>query len=229
MTTAPTDELPHGPGVTDEWLFAAWSPDASLGLMSGHRITGSRAWYWSAFVQRGEPLLHLAEWDVRVRADPFIVKAPEMWAEHHCVAPLEQWTIGNEAFFVALDDADEAVGRAYGTPTATAMDLEWYATGEPVALDDGFSQAGTVHGRIDVMGRSPVELAEVPATRWRRWRTAGTLATMTLPGAVAHTGLRAPFAFPDGSVADWVLTPQGWRARGPSTGVRHTASHDVNP
>ena len=104
--------------MTDEWLFAAWSPDASLGLLSGHRVTGSRAWYWSAFVQTREPLLHLAEWDVKVRADPFIVKAPEMWAEHHCVAPLEQWSIGNEAFFVALDDADEALGRAYGTPTA---------------------------------------------------------------------------------------------------------------
>ena len=99
VPVTPTDELPHGPGVTDEWLFAAWAPDASLGLLSGHRVTGSRAWYWSAFVQAREPLLHLAEWDVKVRADPFIVKAPEMWAEHHCVAPLEQWSIGNEAFF----------------------------------------------------------------------------------------------------------------------------------
>ena len=185
VPVTPTDELPHGPGVTDEWLFAAWAPDASLGLLSGHRVTGSRAWYWSAFVQAREPLLHLAEWDARVRADPFIVKAPEMWAEHHCVAPLEQWTIGNEAFFVALDDADEAIGRAYGTPTATAMDLEWYATRDPVALDDGFSQDGTVHGRIDVMGRTPVELAEVPAMRWRRWRTAGTLATLSRPGVLA--------------------------------------------
>jgi hypothetical protein len=216
VPVTPTDELPHGPGVTDEWLFAAWAPDASLGLLSGHRVTGSRAWYWSAFVQAREPLLHLAEWDVKVRADPFIIKAPEMWAEHHCVAPLEQWSIGNEAFFVALDDADEALGRAYGTPTPTAMDLEWYATGEPVALDDGFRQDGTVHGRIDVMGRPATDLTEVPAMRWRRWHTAGTLTTVTQPGVIAHTGLRAPFAFPDGSVADWVLTPQGWRARGPS-------------
>lgn len=216
LGAAPTDELPHGPGVTDEWLFAAWSPDGSLGLVSGHRITGSRAWYWSAFVRAREPLLHLAEWDVKVRADPFIVKAPEMWAEHHCVSPLEQWSIGNEAFFVALDEPDEALGRGYGTPTPTAMDLEWYATGDPDVLDDGFRQAGTVHGRIDVMGRPATDLAEVPAMRWRRWRTAGTLATVTLPGVIAHTGLRAPFAFPDGSVADWVLTPQGWRARGPA-------------
>ena len=223
VVVAPTDELPHGTGVTDEWLFAAWSPDAAVGLLSGHRVTGSRAWYWSAFVETRHPLLHLAEWDVKVRADPFIVKAPEMWAEHHCVAPLEQWSIGNEAFFVALDDADEALGRAYGTPTATAMDLEWYAAGDPEPIADGFRQDGVVHGRIDVIGRNPTELSEVPATRWRRWRTAGTLSTLTPPGVVAHTGLRAPFAFPDGSVADWVVTPWGWRARGPRAEVHGSA------
>ena len=95
------------------------------------------------------------------------------------------------------------------------MDLEWYATADPDMCDDGFSQVGTVHGRIDVSGRPATELAEVPAMRWRRWRTAGALTIVTQPGVVAHTGQRAPFAFPDGSVADWVLTPQGWRARGP--------------
>jgi len=129
VPVTPTDELPHGPCVTDEWLFAAWAPDASLGLLSGHRVTGSQAWYWSAFVHAREPLLHLAEWDVKVRADPFIVKAPEMWAEHHCVAPLEQWSIGNEAFFVALDDADEALGRAYGPRPR----LRWISSGTPPA------------------------------------------------------------------------------------------------
>ena len=37
------------------------------------------------------------------------------------------------------------------------------------------------------------------------------LGPVALPDAFAHTGLRAPFAFPDGTVADWVLTPDGWR------------------
>jgi hypothetical protein len=165
-------------------------------------------------VRAGSPLLHLAEWNVVRRSDVFVVKAPEMWAEHHCVTPYEQWSIGNEAFFVALDDPEEALRRAYGTPTPTAMDLEWYATADPEPLADGFRQWGTVHGRVDVMGRRATELVEVPALRWRRWRTAGTLAAVVQPGVIAHTGLRAPFAFPDGAIADWVLTPQGWRARG---------------
>jgi hypothetical protein len=213
MVVAPTDELPHGPDITDEWLFAAWSPDGSVGLLSGHRLLGGRAWYWSALVQAGQPLLHLSEWDVRVRADPFVVKAPEMWAEHHCVAPLEQWSIGNEAFFVALDDPAEALSRAYGTPTPTSMDLEWYAVDEPQPIDAGFTQSGVVHGRVDVMGRQAIEIAEVPALRWRRWQAGRALAPLALPAVVAHTGLRAPFAFPDGTIADWVLSPEGWRVR----------------
>jgi hypothetical protein len=215
----PDDELPH-PGAVDEWVFAAWARDASLGVVSGHRIHGARAWYWSALVREGRPLLHLAEWDVRVRADPFVVKAPEMWAEHHCVVPLEQWSIGNEAYFVALDDADEAVGRGYGVPTPTAMDLEWYATSSPDAIELGFEQRGVVHGAIELAGEAPVELVEVPAVRWRRWSAPGAMPLVAVPAVVAHTGLRAPFAFPDGQLADWVLTRDGWCERRAGSGAR---------
>jgi hypothetical protein len=176
-------------------------------------VVGRRAWYWSAVVAAGRPLLHLAEWDVVVRADPFVVKAPEMWAEHHCVDPYQQWSIGNEAYFVALDDAGDALGRAYGTPTPTAMDLEWYATGAPTAIANGFEQPGTVHGRIELAGPEQIDLTEVPAWRWRR--SAVSLAPIELAEVAAHTGLRAPFAFPDGTRSDWVLTRSGWRSRRP--------------
>ena len=64
----------------------------------------------------------------RVRADPFIVKGEALWAEHHCDAAMQQWSIGNETYASAIDDPDEALGRAYGDPTPIAFDLEWYAT-----------------------------------------------------------------------------------------------------
>jgi hypothetical protein len=217
MAVAPTDELPHrhpgGAPSIDEWVFTAWSDDAALGLISGHRLVAGTAWYWSALARSGEPLLHLSEWGVTVRADPFVVKAHEMWAEHHCVSPLEQWSLGNEAYFVALDDPAAALDRAYGVPTPTAMDLEWYAVTGPHEIADGFIQEGVVHGRVDVMGIPPIELAEVPARRWRRWSRSNFLSPVEPGGVVAHTGLRAPFAFPDGTLSDWVVTPQGWRSR----------------
>ena len=144
-----------------------------------------------------------------------IVKAEALWAEHVCDAPFEQWSIGNETYAVELDDPEEALGRAYGARRPIALDLEWYATRARAARADGYEQAGVVHGRIDLVTESgqlaAVELDEAPARRWHRW--GDRLGALELDDAYAHTGLRAPFAFPDGTVADWVLTPDGWRSR----------------
>ena len=160
-------------------------------------------------------MLHLTEWDVSLRADPFVVKAPEMWAGHDLVAPFEQWTIGNEGHAAALDDPDEALGRAYGIPTPISMDAEWYAIGgaTPIAAPHGhgFEQVGVAHGIIELIDRPPLEFEEIPAHRWRRW--GDSLGPIELDEVVAHTGLRVGFAFPDGTVSDWVLTPSGWRRR----------------
>lgn len=205
--------MPHEDATIDEWLFAAWAPDGTVGLLSGHRLLGPVAWYWAAVVQDGYPLLHLTEWEVRVRADPFVVKAPEMWAEHHCVSPLQQWSVGNEAHAAEIDDPDEALGRAYGIPTPMAADIEWYAIGGPTAIDDGFEQVGVAHGEVELLGRPNIELVEVPARRWRRWTSHDRLDPVGFEPVVAHTGLRAPFAFPDGCVSDVVLTASGWRSR----------------
>ncbi len=215
------DELAHDGAAVEEWLFTCWASDGSIGVVIGHRLqppaaSGRRtAWYWAAVARAAQPLLHVSEWDVPVRADPFIVKAHGLWAEHVCDAPFEQWTVANETYAVALDDPDEALGRAHGRPAALACDLEWYATGAVNPVVDGYEQAGVVHGVVELAG-GPVHLAEVPAWRWHRW--GGALTPLALADAYAHTGLRAPFAFPDGTVADWVLTPDGWRSRRPRRG-----------
>ncbi len=235
------EEARHADAAIEEWVFAAWSADGELGVLSGHRIIGRVAWYWAALARRGRPLLHVTDFDVPVRADPFIVKGEALWAEHHCVAPLEQWSIGNETYAAALDDPDDALGRAYGDPTPIAFDLEWYATAGPSPLEPagdrvadravvevGYEQRGVVHGAIEVLGEPTVELAEVPAQRWHRWLvatplkpwSAGALGPLVLPDAVAHTGVRAPFAFPDGSTSDLVLTPRGWNRRAPHPSAR---------
>lgn len=207
------DERPHA-GLIDEWVFATWTEDGSFGVLSGHRLFGPVSWYWAAVVEAGRPLLHLTEWEIVVRAfDPFIVKGPEMWAEHQLDAPMEQWSLGNEAYFVALDDPDDALGRAYGAPTPLACDLEWYATRTPSEIDNGYEQIGVVHGTIERLHLPNIELVEVPAHRWRRWGAA--LGALELPPATIDKAdvvseLRAPFRFPDGSQVDWFLHTGGW-------------------
>lgn len=203
-------------------MFVAWTGDGSLGVVSGHRIVGSSSWYWAALARVGRPLLHIVDVDVPMRADPFILKGEAMWAEHFRDAPMEQWSVGNETYAASLDDPSEALRRAYGDPTPIAFDLEWYAVGQPdvvddlAGADDGYQQAGVVHGIVEVLGEPTIELIEVPAHRWHRW--AGSLdgerfGPVELPVAVAHTGARAPFRFPDGAVLDLVLTSDGWATR----------------
>jgi hypothetical protein len=206
------DEARHDGAAVEEWLFAAWSEAGDLGVLSGHRLLGRRAWYWAALARAGRPLLHVAEWDVVVRADPMIVKAEALWAEHTCDAPMEQWSIGNETYAVALDDPAAGLGRAYGAPTAIAFDLEWYSAEPPRPIAAGYEQPGRLIGAIDVAGEPRLDLDELAAHRWHRW--GASLAPLTLLPAVAHTRVRAPFAFPDGSVSDLVITPAGWRSRG---------------
>jgi hypothetical protein len=211
----PADDGPHPGAVVEEWVFTGWLAEGGAGVVAGHRLlaptaTGRRtAWYWSALARPGEPLLHVTEWNVPVRSDPFVIKAHGLWAEHVCDAPMEQWTIANETYAAALDDPADALDRAYGTPSAMAIDLEWYAVSSPTQWPDGYQQVGVVHGLIELPG-GPLHLAEAPARRWHRWGT--DLGVLELADAYAHTGLRAPFAFPDGTVADWVLTPDGWRS-----------------
>jgi len=129
---------------------------------------------------------------------------------------MEQWSVGNETYASALDDPDDALGRAYGTPTPIAFDLEWYAVATPSPVPHGYEQSGVVHGAIEVLGEPTIDLEEIPAHRWHRWGgidDVSGLGAVELAPAVAHTALRAPFAFPDGTVLDPVLTPSGWRSR----------------
>ncbi len=236
---APADDDRHPDAPVEEWVFAAWTPDADLGVISGHRIVGRRAWYWAALARRGEPLLHVTDFDVPVRSDPFIVKGEALWAEHTCDEPMTQWSVGNETYASSIDDPDEALGRAYGDPTPIAFDLEWYATGEasPIepagdraGVDVGYEQHGVVHGAIEILGEPRLEFVEIPAHRWHRWTApaptppaGAAFGPLALPIAVAHTGVRAPFAFPDGSVSDLVLTRRGWCRREPDRGRQRRA------
>lgn len=195
-------------------MFGAWTNDGRLGVISGHRIVGRRAWYWAALGRVGRPLLHITDFDVPVRPDPFIVKGEALWAEHTCDEPMEQWSVGNETYAAALDDPDDALGRAYGRPTPIAFDLEWYATAAPSLCESGYEQTGVVHGAIEILGEDSVELVEVPGRRWHRWRFDDVhLAPPALASVAAHTGVRAPFRFPDGATSDWVLTGDGWANR----------------
>lgn len=125
-----------------------------------------RAWYWAAVVGDGRPLVSVVDLDVPLprRRSSLELRAEGLWADHVCETPLDHWSVGLEAFGVALDDPGEALGRGLGEPTPLGFDLEWEDEGPPVGYDlghgaavRGYETACRVHGEV-IVGQEHLEI-----------------------------------------------------------------------
>lgn len=201
---------PGGPGWLERWTFEAWDEGAALGALAAITLVSSerRAWYWSALIRDGEPLLTIVDTDLRMPATSLAIRGEGLWADHICETPLDHWTIANEAFAVALDDADEALGAQRGVLVPLGLDLEWEARGAPASTDDGYVVPARVSGEILVADST---LTVDVVGRWRHeW------GVLTWPGASTPTpvGLRAPLRIDRHGQApvlvERVLARDGW-------------------
>jgi hypothetical protein len=210
----PADEGRHPPGSgrwwQESWWFDVFSPDGSFGACTWLTLLPNqrRAWYWCVLVRDGEALLHAADLEVPWPSTGLTVRSTSLWAEHLCEAPFAQWTVANETYAVALDDADEALGRAYGRQEPIACDFEWYAVGTATRTANGYVQQGEVHGVIE-LARGPLT-TETPASRGHSWGEHD----WTRPGGQPASGARAPVRLDIDGVAvalEQVVTGDGWR------------------
>jgi hypothetical protein len=211
MPFPPTDERPHPPGAgswwQETWVFDLWTPDG-LGAFTWFTLVPNqrRAWYWAVLVRPGEPVLYLADLDVPLPRSGLEVRSEGLWASHECEVAFEQWTVANEAYAVALDHPDDALGRAHGRPAPVAFDIEWYAEGAPEPLQGaaGYHQAGTVNALVELQ-RERLEV-EAPASRSHWW------GVPPLGGAVDGLELALRLGDdPNGVVVVRALTPDGWQ------------------
>lgn len=160
------------PAVPESWSFDFVAPDGSLGGFVGLTIWAApkRAWYWAALVGRHRPYLLVRELEVAAPRSPASreIRADGLWADVICETPHDHWTLGLEAFGVALDDPEEALGAERGDRTGLGLDLEWEAAA-PVAGGEGdYGQACTVHGEVLIGGGGHVETVAFEGTGWRR-------------------------------------------------------------
>lgn len=150
-------EAAHTPGDhplwSESWYFDFAARDGSiggyvrLGLLPSQKV----AWYWAYLVGDGRPLLVVRDHEVALPRGPSLeIRTSGLWSALHCETPHEHWTIGLEAFGVALDDPAEAYRSERGDRVALGLDLEWEA-GSPVYDYPGvtrYEQACRVHGEI---------------------------------------------------------------------------------
>ena len=146
------DEGRHQPGPGRHWEesygFDFAAGDGSVGgyVRLGMRPADGVAWYWAAVVGPDRPFVLVRDHDVPLpRGRSLEVRTSGLWADHTCETPLEHWTVGLEAFGVALDDPREAFGGERGDLCALGMDLEWEAADDARSADRRRLRAA-VHG-----------------------------------------------------------------------------------
>ena len=155
---APADERPHRPGAGRNWE-ESWYLDfvAGDGRLAGYvRLTlrpgEGTAWFWAGMVGGGPTLVTVRDHEVPMPTGRGLeVRASGLWTELVCETPLDHWSVGLEAFGVALDDPLEAWGRERGDPWAMGLDVEWEAVAPCVPWDGaetGYWQGCNVHGDV---------------------------------------------------------------------------------
>ena len=133
------------------WRFDFAVDGAAFGGSVNLRFRPGRpAWYWAAVAGEGRRLVLVKDLDVPMprRPDSMEVRADGLWADANCETPFEHWSIGLEAFGLALDDPDDAFGAARGDRVALGLDLEWEAAGEIIGGERNYGQPSVVHGDV---------------------------------------------------------------------------------
>ena len=146
-------EPDDNPLWNESWYFDFAADDGSLGgyvrlgLVPGQNV----AWFWAYLVGEDRPLVAVRDHDVPLpRGKTLEIRTSGLWSALHCETPDEHWSIGLEAFGVALDDPAEAYRQERGERVALGLDLEWEGDA-PVFPYPGISryeQACRVHGEV---------------------------------------------------------------------------------
>jgi len=206
---------------SETWSFEFWcdASDIAGGYATFTLLPYQRrAWYWSAVVGPRRPLVTLSDLEVPFGSRSLEIRSEGLWADHICEEPLQRWTIGNEAFAVALDDPDIALGDGRGTVTPLGFDLEWEARAQPELLTsgNGYQIDAEVHGEVLVGAeRCPID----GSGRW--WHSWGLhswqacVAATATADSLSREWLRVPVRIEsdDAVVAlEHQLGPDGWRS-----------------
>jgi hypothetical protein len=153
----PADERRHPPGGdefwNESWYFDFAAADGSLGgyVRVGLYPNLGVSWYWAYVVRDGDPLLIVRNHDAPLPAgDHLELRDEGLWSQLVCETPHEHWSVGLEAFAVAVDDHREALGAERGDRVALGFDLEWEAQSPPFDYPGAhrYEQPCRVHGDV---------------------------------------------------------------------------------
>jgi hypothetical protein len=157
LMPAPGDEGRHPAGPEplwgESWYFDFAAPDASLGgyVRLGLYPRLGTAWFWAYLVGDDRPLIAVRDHEVSPpRGAQLEVRSEGLWSALTCETALDHWSVGLEAFAVALDSPVDAYQGERGDRVGLGFDLEWEATSP--AFDyravTRYEQSCRVHGEV---------------------------------------------------------------------------------
>ncbi|MCC5951718.1 MAG: hypothetical protein JJU45_06435 [Acidimicrobiia bacterium] len=154
----PSDERPHPPSGeqlwNESWYFDFVTTDGSLGgyVRLGLYPHLGVSWYWACLVGEDRPLVTVLDHEAPLpKGTSLDLRTNGLWAAHNLETPLEHWSLGLEAFGVALDDPTEVYGEPRGERVPLGFDLEWETDGEPYRYPTGLDRYEIpcrVHGEV---------------------------------------------------------------------------------
>lgn len=216
------DERPHQPGPSSawsetwEWRLVVADGSLAVAVVLIRRPAEHRMTYICSVFGDGRDTVSVVEHDIELpRRDSLELRASGIWADHICEQAFSHWTLGLEAFGLALDDPDDAVGHGRGVRTPMGLDVEWEDDVLPVAWEGshGYLAGGRAHGEV-LVGTEHHDV-DGAGMRMHRWGTGPRL----LPwggrgdrlklGSEQWPGSEVARATADdgaGEVVDWLLS-----------------------
>ena len=156
MTDA-ADERRHPSGEgrlwQESWYFDFAARDGSIGgyVRLGFYPNLGAAWFWAYLVGDGRPLVAVRDHELAIPSGQELeVRGEGVWSSLNCEAPLDHWTVGVEAFGVALDDPVDAYRGELGHRVALGIDLEWETVSPPYDYPgvSRYEVSCDVHGEV---------------------------------------------------------------------------------
>jgi hypothetical protein len=156
-TITAADEGRHEPDGDqlwgESWYLDFAAPDGSIGgyVRLGLYPNLGVAWWWAYLVGPGRRPVLVRDHDVPLPKAPGLeIRTEGLWAELTCEVPHDHWSVGMEAFGVALDDPADAYHGERGERVAFGLDLEWEADAPvyPYDMTTRYEQSCHVHGDV---------------------------------------------------------------------------------
>ncbi len=177
----PADELTHPSGPEPLWSESYYLDfTAADGSVGGYVRIGRYPnlgpggqgviWYWGCVVGPDRPLVTVIDHTVPFARNysSLEVRNDGLWADHNVEEPLERFSLGLEAFGVALDEPADTYHGLRGERTPLGFDLEWETDGIPFRWPiDRYEIPCRVHGEI-LVGDERIEF-EGPGQRDHSW------------------------------------------------------------